>query len=1000
MRRGRIIGTSLVLIAALLPIAPGAGPAAAASTRTVVEHGITFDHANVVDPFRLISEPDLAIDSKGNVYTSGPGGSASQQSTFWKSEDNGIQYHPIGLAGDVKQNSAAGGGDTEFAIAKDDTIYAADQEFLLCNAVFRSTDGANTFTTGETCLPGTDRPWMSVYDPTGTPQGRRIYFAANQGALLTAASLGCYVNVSTDNGLTYTGTNGTTGLIPGNQHCVGHMAIDPTNGDLYVPTSNGIWKSTDGGRTFTNLGNPTGPIATTLFANLATDSAGNLYYAYTRTRSGSDGPVMLAMIPKGSTTWSTPVQVNTPDLKANVFPWIVAGDPGRIAIMYLGTTDTGFNSSGPGIGGPNAQWHVYTTFSTDAINCTTSCTVNPSPTFQQVQTDDHVMHKGTICIGGFPGCLEGNADRSMADFFVVAMNPQDGRVFVVWDDNADKDTTNNIGKSIVTIARERTGPSLLADQDYLMPVNLRGDLSITKADSSSGSVTLTGTQGLPPGNYSTDPAGDAVYPQVPVKGANIPALDITEASVGESGADYKFTMKVGDLSQQAIAQASQGGGTPSWMFTWWDKGPTSATDQHYYVKWRGTPGTAEFGQIGDVLYPALGAPAPKFLTYVPSGTATAAVDGNKLTITVPKASVGAPANGDHIDNVTAYGLDERGPIPTVIDATKAFSYIVGTPAAQQHGYDGYVQVSVDDPNFGTPINVPVTSDTWTATIPTTSLAPGSHTLYARQVLSSELYNPTLPDVQAGPVATSDFTITPPAASIADGNVVEGNSGTSNATFTVSLDKAAAVDVTVPYTVAPGTAVTPDDFAAGSGSVTIPAGQTSGTISVAVNGDTEPEPNETFSVTLGTPTNATIADGQAQGTIVDDDAMPTCTITGTEGNDVLQGTPGDDIICGLGGNDSLIGSGGNDILIGGAGNDQLNGGGGVDTLRGQEGDDYMDGGIGNDTIVGFTGGDTLIGYDGADTLNAQDGVNGNDSVDGGGGTDTCTVDPLDKITGCP
>ncbi|MEA2460045.1 MAG: repeat-like domain, partial [Actinomycetota bacterium] len=548
MRNRFTISTIFVLILSTLPFTTSS-VTAVASPRTVTDGGLTFEHSNIVDPFRLISEPNIAVDSKGAVYTSGPGGSAAQSSTFWKSDDNGIQYHPIGIAGEAKQNSVLGGGDTEYALAKDDTVYASDQEFLLCNATFRSKDGGNTFGTGEACLPGTDRPWMGVYDPTGTPTGRRVYFAANQSALLTAASLGCYLNVSTDDGVTYLPANGGTGVVGGS--CKGHMAIDQTNGWIYLPTDQGVKRSTDGGKTFTNLGFPIQApgqsISYTLFANLATDSVGNLYYVYSTTRAPSSsrlGPIMLAMLPKGSTTWSTPVPVNTPDLKENVFPWVVAGDTGRVAVMYVSTTDTAFNTSGPGLGGPNAEWHVYVAISTDAISCAPTCAANPAPTFQQAQADDHTMHKGTICVGGFPGCLEGQADRSMADFFVTTIDPRDGRVFLVWDDNADRDPVNNIGKSYVTIARQRTGPSLFADEGDLLPPTMEGDVSMGQPSVNGDSVTVTGATGLPPGNYSTDPAGDAVYPVSPVEGPNVPALDIKEASVSEDGANYKFTMKV------------------------------------------------------------------------------------------------------------------------------------------------------------------------------------------------------------------------------------------------------------------------------------------------------------------------------------------------------------------------------------------------------------------------------------------------------------------------
>ena len=101
-------------------------------------------------------------------------------------------------------------------------------------------------------------------------------------------------------------------------------------------------------------------------------------------------------------------------------------------------------------------------------------------------------------------------------------------------------------------------------------------------------------------------------------------------------------------------------------------------------------------------------------------------------------------------------------------------------------------------------------------------------------------------------------------------VTEGNTGTINATFTVSLSSASAVDVTVQYTTANLTALADGDYTAASGLVTIPAGQTSKTFTVAVTGDRLAEPAETFSVNLSAPTNATIGDGQGVGTILDDE----------------------------------------------------------------------------------------------------------------------------------
>jgi hypothetical protein len=59
-------------------------------------------------------------------------------------------------------------------------------------------------------------------------------------------------------------------------------------------------------------------------------------------------------------------------------------------------------------------------------------------------------------------------------------------------------------------------------------------------------------------------------------------------------------------------------------------------------------------------------------------------------------------------------------------------------------------------------------------------------------------------------------------------------------------------------------------------------------------------------------------------------VPTCTRTGTTGNDKITGTEGKDVLCGLGYNDILLGGTGNDSLQGGAQNDILTGGTGADT----------------------------------------------------------------------
>ena len=124
----------------------------------------------------------------------------------------------------------------------------------------------------------------------------------------------------------------------------------------------------------------------------------------------------------------------------------------------------------------------------------------------------------------------------------------------------------------------------------------------------------------------------------------------------------------------------------------------------------------------------------------------------------------------------------------------------------------------------------------------------------------------------------------PTVSVGDATAVtEGDDPetTTDMTFTVTLSAASGKTVTVPYALS-GTAEADDDYDdPATKSVTIAAGQTTGTIAIAVKGDETDESNETVIVTLGAPTNATVSTtagaGTATGTITDDDATPTATL---------------------------------------------------------------------------------------------------------------------------
>ncbi|MGV1006528.1 MAG: Calx-beta domain-containing protein, partial [Candidatus Nanopelagicales bacterium] len=126
------------------------------------------------------------------------------------------------------------------------------------------------------------------------------------------------------------------------------------------------------------------------------------------------------------------------------------------------------------------------------------------------------------------------------------------------------------------------------------------------------------------------------------------------------------------------------------------------------------------------------------------------------------------------------------------------------------------------------------------------------------------------------VTNDDAAVTTPALSISDVSVTEGNSGTTNANFTVSLSKASTTPVTVKYATVNGTATAGTDYTAATGTLTFAAGTTTQTLAVKVLGDTVVEPTEAFTVTLTNPTGATLTRATATATVTNDDAVVVTT----------------------------------------------------------------------------------------------------------------------------
>jgi Calx-beta domain/Immunoglobulin I-set domain len=169
---------------------------------------------------------------------------------------------------------------------------------------------------------------------------------------------------------------------------------------------------------------------------------------------------------------------------------------------------------------------------------------------------------------------------------------------------------------------------------------------------------------------------------------------------------------------------------------------------------------------------------------------------------------------------------------------------------------------------------------------TTSGATSTLTLTAVQMADAGSYSVEVIGVCATVTQSATLTVTTPTLSINDVSVTEGNSGTVNAVFTVSLNNASPVPVTVQYKTSNNTATMPIDYVGlPLSTLTFNPGEQNKTVTVAVKGETVIELTETFFVDLSNATNATIADAQGLGTITNDD-FPTIAINDvmvTEGN---------------------------------------------------------------------------------------------------------------------
>ncbi|MGZ8848021.1 MAG: Calx-beta domain-containing protein, partial [Pyrinomonadaceae bacterium] len=187
--------------------------------------------------------------------------------------------------------------------------------------------------------------------------------------------------------------------------------------------------------------------------------------------------------------------------------------------------------------------------------------------------------------------------------------------------------------------------------------------------------------------------------------------------------------------------------------------------------------------------------------------------------------------------------------------TATVSSGAGTPT-------GTVQFKDNGNNLGAPVALAG----GVAQFTTSALTVGTHTITADYSGDVNFL------VSTGTLSGGQVVRPQPSLSINDVSISEGNSGTKTLTFTVTLSAASNLTVTANYATANGSATEPSDYLSTNGTLTFNPGDTSKPVSVTINGDVSFEADETFTVNLSSPVNATIADNQGTGTIQNDDVL--------------------------------------------------------------------------------------------------------------------------------
>ncbi len=208
-------------------------------------------------------------------------------------------------------------------------------------------------------------------------------------------------------GTAFTGLDGVSGNVCGGLH--GHLASDSA-GRIFLPKGhcNLPWvaNSGDAGSTWTRVKVASNVPMDDHEVSLAVDTARNIYAVW------ADRTFRLPFLSVSrdhGQTWSTPIAFAPPGVHEVNFPTIVAGDPGRLAVLFPGSPSQDWND-------PTRPWNIYVVVSVNALDS------DPVFTWTTANDAKDPVHRGSCG----PGRCDAEDGGSMFDFLDIQVSPADG----------------------------------------------------------------------------------------------------------------------------------------------------------------------------------------------------------------------------------------------------------------------------------------------------------------------------------------------------------------------------------------------------------------------------------------------------------------------------------------------------------------------------------------------------------------------------------------------